>query len=47
MSGGSLSGSMYDFVKDMRMSRDTVQYDNYRIPALTMLKNVTVTGVGE
>ena len=47
VSGGSLSGSMYDFVKDMRLSRDTVQYDNYRIPALTMLKNVTVTGVGE
>ncbi len=47
VSGGSVSGSMFDFVKDMRFSRDTVQYDNYRIPALTMLKNVTITGAGE
>ena len=47
VSGGSLSGSMHDFVKDMRLSRETTQYNNYRIPALTLLKNVTVTGVGE
>ena len=47
VSGGSVSGSMYDFVKDMRFSVDTVQYDNFRIPALTLLKNVTVTGAGE
>ena len=47
VSGGSISGSMFDFVKDMQMSRESVQYDNYRIPALTLLKNVTVTGVGE
>ena len=44
VSGGSVSGSMFDFVKDMRMSKDQAQYDNMRIPALTLLKNVTVTG---
>ena len=44
VSGGSLSGSMFDFVKDMRMSKAQAQYDNMRIPALTLLKNVTVTG---
>ena len=47
VSGGSLSGSMHDFVKDMRLSRETTQFNNYRIPALTLLKNVTVTGAGE
>lgn len=44
VSGGSVSGSMFDFVKDMRMSREQAQYDEMRIPALTLLKNVTITG---
>ena len=44
VSGGSVSGSMHDFVKNMLMSEECVQYNNYRIPALTLLKNVTVTG---
>ncbi len=47
VSGGSLSGSMHDFIRYMRMSANSVQYDNFRIPALTLLKNVTVTGAGE
>ena len=45
VSGGSLSGSMLDFVKEMYLSQETVQYNNLRIPALTLLKNVTVTGI--
>ena len=45
VSGGSLSGSMLDFVKEMYLSGETVQYDNLRIPALTLLKGVTVTGI--
>ena len=44
VSGGSVSGSMHDFVKELYMSREQTQYDNMRIPALTLLKNVTVTG---
>ncbi len=47
VSGGSVSGSMLDFVQDMRMSREQTQYNNYRIPALTLLKGVTVTGAEE
>ena len=47
VTGGSISGSMFDFVADMEMSKDSVQYNNFRIPSLTMLKNVTVTGVEE
>ena len=42
--GGSVSGSMLDFVKDLHMSAEQAQYDSMRIPALTLLKNVTVTG---
>ena len=44
VSGGSVSGSMLDFVKELYMSREQAQYDSMRIPALTLLKNVTVTG---
>lgn len=44
VSGGSVSGSMLDFVKELYMSVEQAQYDSMRIPALTLLKNVTVTG---
>ena len=44
VSGGSLSGSMDDFVGELYMSRESAQHDNMRIPALTLLKGVTVTG---
>lgn len=44
VSGGSVSGSMMDFVKEFYMSVELAQYDSMRIPALTLLKNVTVTG---
>ena len=47
VSGGSISGSMTDFVREMYLSRESVQYNDYRIPAVTLLKNVTVTGVAE
>ena len=36
--------AMLDFVKDFSMSVEQAQYDSMRIPALTLLKNVTVTG---
>jgi hypothetical protein len=35
---------MHDFVKALYASRETVQYNNWRIPALTRLAGVTVTG---
>ncbi len=47
VSGGSISGSMRELVRDMVLSRETVQYNSRRIPAVTLLKNVTVTGIGE
>lgn len=44
VSGGSVSGSMHDFVKELYMSREQAQHDSMRVPALTLLKGVTVTG---
>ena len=44
VTGGSLSGSMRDFVPTMRFSARQAQYDFARIPALTRLHGVTVTG---
>ena len=47
VSGGSVSGSMREFAKTMRFSSAGRQFDNYRIPEVTRLKNVTVTGIRE
>ncbi|MBQ4016135.1 MAG: TldD/PmbA family protein [Oscillospiraceae bacterium] len=47
VSGGSVSGSMRDFVRNLRASEETTQYNNWRVPALTRLAGVTVTGISE
>ena len=44
VSGGSVSGTMTDFVRTMRLSRALRHADTYVIPALTRLHDVTVTG---
>ena len=44
VSGGSVSGTMKDFVKTLRASRAQRQYGNLLIPALTRLHGVSVTG---
>ncbi len=45
VSGGSVSGSMHDFVREMYLSVEQTQYDNYLLPAATKLCGVTVTGI--
>ena len=45
MSGGSLSGSMLELMEDMRFTGASVQYNNWRVPAATRLKGVTVSGI--
>ncbi len=45
VSGGSISGNMHELVQEMYLSRETVQYDNWSVPAVTKLCGVTVTGV--
>ncbi|MBR3098465.1 MAG: TldD/PmbA family protein [Clostridia bacterium] len=44
VSGGSLSGTMDDFAKTIRFSRETRTYDWAEIPAVTRLTGVKVTG---
>ena len=44
VTGGSLSGNMHELLGRMYLSAETVQYDNWRIPSLTKLCGVTVTG---
>ena len=44
VTGGSISGSMNDFVGSMLMSNTYAQYDAMKIPALTLFRGVTVTG---
>ena len=47
VSGGSVSGSMRDFVRTLKASTRSAQYNNWRIPALTRLADVTVTGISK
>ncbi|MBO4886512.1 MAG: TldD/PmbA family protein [Clostridia bacterium] len=44
VSGGSVTGTMAELARTMRMSRETRQYDCRVIPAVTRLQGVTVTG---
>ena len=44
ITGGSVSGSMAQFVKNMHFSKELVQYNNVKIPAVTRLADVTITG---
>ena len=46
VSGGSISGSMLDLAGKMFLSEETVQYNNWCIPAATLLEGVSVTGIG-
>jgi PmbA protein len=44
VSGGSVSGSMTDYVKEMYLSKEQKQYNNMLVPAVTRLENVLITG---
>lgn len=45
VSGGSVSGQMQKALKDMQFSKEQKQYNNVKIPALTKLNNLTITGI--
>ena len=45
VSGGSVSGSMLELAGKMFLSAETVQYNNWLIPAATLLKGVSVSGI--
>ena len=45
VSGGSVSGTLSELVSGLRCSKESRQYDTLRIPAVTRLQGVTVTGI--
>ncbi len=47
VSGGSVSGSVSELMSTMRFSRESRQYNNMRIPAVTRLNGATVTGISK
>ena len=44
VTGGSVSGSMNEASKTMLFSEETVQYNNWVIPEVTLLKGLRITG---
>ena len=44
VTGGSVSGSMLELAGALRFSAESAQYDNWMIPAATLVSGVTVTG---
>ena len=44
VTGGSVSGTMNDFVRELYASKQQKQYNNCLIPSVTRLENVSVTG---
>jgi PmbA protein len=44
VSGGSVSGSIMELLPNIRMSRELKQYNNYLIPSVIRLENVTIAG---
>ena len=47
VSGGSVSGSVSNLLTAMQFSRESRQYNNMRIPAVTRLNGATVTGIAK
>lgn len=47
VSGGSVSGSMKEFIRSMTMTRESRQYGNTLVPAAVRLEGVTVSGIAE
>ncbi len=45
VTGGSVSGNMNDAVRDMQFSKETIQYNNWVIPKVTLLKGLRITGI--
>ncbi|MCR4903829.1 MAG: TldD/PmbA family protein [Butyrivibrio sp.] len=45
VSGGSVSGNLNELMKNIQISKETKQYNNYLIPSVIKIENVTVAGV--
>ena len=47
VSGGSVSGSVSNLLTAMQFSKESRQYNNMRIPAVTRLNGAIVTGIAK
>ena len=45
VSGGSVSGSLPELIKDIRFSKEQKQYDYAVVPAVMRIADVTIAGV--
>ena len=45
VTGGSVSGNLGDLLGELYLSAETVQYDNWSIPAVTRINGITVAGI--
>ena len=44
VTGGSVSGTLTDLIKNVRLSKELTQYDTALIPSAIKIENVTITG---
>ena len=44
VSGGSVSGTLSDLIRNVRLSKELKQYDTTLIPSAVKIENVTITG---
>ncbi len=44
VSGGSVSGNLAELSKNIKFSRELKQYNNYQIPSVIKIENVTIAG---
>ena len=45
VSGGSVSGSLPELIKDIRFSKEQKQYDYAVLPAVMRIADVTISGI--
>ena len=45
VTGGSVSGNLRDLLGELWLSAETARYDNWSIPAVTRINNITVAGI--
>ena len=44
VTGGSVSGSLAELLKDVKLSKEMKQYDSYLVPSVIRIEGVTIAG---
>ena len=42
--GGSVTGTLTELISDVKLSKELRQYDNYLVPSVIKIENVTIAG---